>query len=73
MKPRKVLIYKWKPRALSTDKPEMIRAGEAKFLQFGIDYEELSCGAGSYTAAIIEHPNGRVESLPLCLIRFVNE
>ncbi len=45
--------------------------GEAVFHQFGVDYEELDGGPGNYTTAIIEWPDGKVESVPVEHVKFV--
>ena len=45
--------------------------GEALFHQFGVAYEELDGGPGNYTTAIVEWPDGRVESVRAEHVRFV--
>ena len=45
--------------------------GEALFHQFGVGYEELVSGHGNYTTAIVEWPDGRVESVLAEHVRFV--
>jgi len=45
--------------------------GEAVFHQFGSSYEELEHGVGIYTTAIIEWPDGRVESITPDNMQFV--
>ena len=50
-------------------KGETVR--EAVFLQFGIDCEELQGGVGHYTTAICELPDGRIESIPVNMVRFI--
>ena len=45
--------------------------GVAVFHQFGVGYEEFESGPGNYTTAIVEWPDGRVESVPVEHIRFV--
>ena len=45
--------------------------GEAVFHQFGVGYEEFESGPGNFTTAIVEWPDGRVESVPLEHVRFV--
>ena len=45
--------------------------GEAAFHQFGVGYEEFEAGPGNFTTAIVEWPDGRVESVPAEHVRFV--
>jgi hypothetical protein len=45
--------------------------GEGIFQGFGLDYEELRDGVGTYSAAIVEWPDGRMELVPLHLVRFI--
>jgi len=45
--------------------------GEALFHQFGVRYEESETGFGNYSTAIVEWPDGRVESVIVDRIRFV--
>lgn len=45
--------------------------GEATFHQFGVDYEEFETGPGNFTTAIVEWPDGRVESVAVNRVRFV--
>lgn len=42
-----------------------------KFHGFGVDYEELTTGAGQFTTAIIESINGTVDTVYLHMIQFV--
>lgn len=43
----------------------------ATFHQFGAAYEEFEAGPGNYTVAIVELPDGTVESANLYDIRFI--
>jgi hypothetical protein len=45
--------------------------GEAMFHQFGVGYEEFEAGPGNFTTAVVEWPDGRVESVPVSHIKFV--
>ena len=45
--------------------------GEATFHQFGVGYEEFEAGPGNFTTAVVEWPDGRVESVPVEHVRFV--
>ena len=51
-----------------------IETGEGVFVQYGINFEETRDG-GIYqcTSAIVEMPDGRVQNIPLHLIRFLKE
>ena len=46
--------------------------GEARFHQFGSDYEEFESGGCSYSTAIIEKNDGSVENIPVNNIRFID-
>ena len=44
----------------------------AVFHGFSTNYEEFDNGIGNYTVAIIEWPDGKVETVQADLIQFVN-
>lgn len=46
--------------------------GEALFHQFGVGYEEFESGPGNFTTAIVEWPDGQVESVVADHIKFVS-
>lgn len=48
-----------------------VEKGEAIFHGFGSDYEEFETGAGNYSAAIVEWPNGQIELVRADRVRFV--
>jgi hypothetical protein len=45
--------------------------GEGIFHAFGLDYEESSDAIMTYSAAIVEWPDGQTELVPLRLVRFI--
>jgi hypothetical protein len=45
--------------------------GKAKFLRFGLNYEELANGAGIFSTAIIKLPDGTVRNIPVENIKFI--
>jgi hypothetical protein len=47
--------------------------GEARFHCFSTDHEEYENGPGHYPAAVVEWPDGKVESVPVGHIQFINE
>lgn len=51
---------------------ELVEVGQATFHQFGCDYEEFESGAGNYSTAIIELPDGKVKNVPVTMIRFLD-
>jgi len=59
-----------KPQADGRRKLEEI--GEAVFHQFGCNFEEFESGAGNFSTAIVEWPDGRVENVPAQNIRFLD-
>ena len=50
-----------------------IETGEGLFVKYGTDFEETDGGICQYTSAIVEMPDGRVQNIPLHLIRFLKE
>lgn len=42
------------------------------FHQFGINYEELSCGVGHWTTAIVELEDGKIVTPAADMIQFIN-
>lgn len=46
------------------------KVGEVVFHCFGVEYEELPEGPGNYSVAIIEHPDGRLEGVPVSKVQF---
>ena len=68
---RKVMVSEYRQQEDREWKLE--EKGEAVFHQFGCNYEEFENGAGNYTTAIIEWPDGTVENVPVEMIRFVND
>jgi hypothetical protein len=71
MEDRKVVYYEYK-KAEKADHFEKVCAGNALFLDFGVDFEEFEYGVGTYSTAIIELPSGEVKNVPVELIVFNN-
>ena len=74
MELRKVIVSKSVRKSL--DAPPWYRydlelLGEALFHQFGVGYEDFEAGAGNFTTAIVEWPDGRVGSVPAEHVRFL--
>ena len=46
--------------------------GEAVFHQFGCNFEQFESGAGNFSTAIVEWPDGRVENIPVENVRFLD-
>lgn len=69
---RKVLVTKLIYPSGCMGRPEQVELGEATFHQFGIDYQEFSEGPGNFSIAIIEYPDGRVDSVRPERIRFLD-
>ena len=80
---RKVAVQKWEQReelvpvwpGSDITHPRKfnvkVDAGEALFHQFGVAYEEFENGPGNFSTAIIEFPDGHVESICVEMIRFL--
>ncbi len=45
--------------------------GEALFHQFGYSYEEFDSGPANFTTAVVEWPDGQIESVVADHIKFV--
>lgn len=48
------------------------QVGLATFHAFGTDYEELPQGVGNFPCAIVEWPDGKIESFPIQLVHFID-
>lgn len=68
---RKVIVQKWdlKEGQRRADKVDVC---EAVFHAWGTDYDEFEAGPGNYCAAIVEHADGQVETVPAGLIKFIS-
>jgi len=73
---RKVTVLKW-DNSLdgATGKRTYFKTpvGTAFFHKWGVGYEEFESGPGNYSAAIVEHEDGQIETVPADLIKFDNE
>ncbi|MNN69161.1 hypothetical protein D3C81_1849240 [compost metagenome] len=47
-------------------------AAEGKFHGWGVEYEEFESGPGNYSVAIVEMPDGTVQTLMPWAIRFLD-
>ena len=70
MEMRKVMVSE--NRQQEEKKWKLVEKGEAMFHQFGSNYEEFENGAGNYTTAIIEWPDGTVGNVPVQHVRFLD-
>ena len=70
MTKRRVMTYGWEWDGKNY---VPIETGEGLFEQYGQNFEETRDGTGQYTSAIVEMPDGRVQNIPLHLIRFLKE
>ena len=68
---RKVKVYKYE-QAVGKTYHHKIDDGEATFHRWGINYDELENGAGSYSTAIIERQDGSVENVEVSMIQFIS-
>ena len=48
----------------------IVEVGPVIFHEFGCNFEEFETGPGNFSTAIIEHPSGKVENVPVEMIRF---
>ena len=74
METRPVAVYEWyRPDDAAYNAPFTKRfVGDAKFHQFGVDYEQFDSGVGNFTVAIVEMYDGSVMSVPVDLIKFAD-
>ncbi len=68
---RQVKVYKYEKLHDDVHFTKLFHYG-AVFHQFGCDYEEFESGAGNYSTAIVELPDGTIKNVPVELIRFVD-
>jgi len=70
---RKVMVSRLvpQPHGRSYTSCALEPQGEALFHEFGMGCKESESGVGGHSTAIIEWPNGRVESVALDRIRFL--
>jgi hypothetical protein len=74
---RTVIVSEWKRCEIDYTNPlkptrELVPRGQAQFHAWGCEYEEFETGPGNYTVAIIEWPNGKIETVAPCCIQFVS-
>ncbi|MEV9060044.1 hypothetical protein AB0118_07380 [Klebsiella quasipneumoniae] len=50
---------------------EVVTTREGLFHQWGTDYEEFETGPGNMTVAVVEFPDGTVETFLPYLIKFI--
>jgi len=50
---------------------EKVWVGTATFHQFGLDYQDLDGGIGTFSTAIIELGDGTIKNVPVELVEFV--
>ncbi|MCC7579626.1 hypothetical protein H8V75_11885 [Enterobacter roggenkampii] len=51
---------------------ELVTTREGLFHQWGSDYEEFETGPGNMTVAVVEFPDGTVETFLPHLIKFID-
>lgn len=66
---KKVVIYKYE-RVVGQTHCDKVPDGHGMFHQWGCDYEEFENGAGNFSTAIVELPDGSVRNIPVELIVF---
>ena len=69
---RKVMVSRIERKNGVTNKWELVEKGEAVFHQFGCNFEQFETGAGNFSTAIIEWPDGRVENVEVEHVRFLD-
>lgn len=71
MSGRKVVVYEMQ-KAKGAAHWEKVCVGNGIFHQFGCDYEEFEAGAGNYTTAVVEMPDGSIKNVHVEMIVFNN-
>ena len=54
-----------------TNKVERLFMYNAKFRQFGVDFEEVGNTAGMFTTAVVEQADGTIKNVPVQNIQFM--
>jgi hypothetical protein len=69
-KMRKVMVSEHKQQP--DKKWKLEEKGEALFHAFGTNYEEFETGAGNFSTAIVEWPDGTISNVPVEHVRFLD-
>jgi len=69
---RKVEYSEWRKLPGDTHHTKVL-AGFGDFHQFGCNYEEFENGAGNFTTAIIELPDGTMVNQPVEMVKFLDK
>lgn len=69
---RKAILKKWVAGADFGKPGRWSDVGPVLFHEFGCDFTEFETGAGNFSTALVEHPDGQMENVPVELIRFVD-
>jgi hypothetical protein len=67
---RRVIVFKWEKDEKGISK--LVEKEEAYFHAFGVDYDEFESGPGNFSTAIVEWSDGKVESVFVNHIRFID-
>ena len=70
MKTRPVTVFEYK--RIPSRGLEKVEKCEGTFHEFGVAYEEFENGAGNYSIAIVELPNGEIINPAVELIRLIS-
>ena len=72
MKTRPVTVFEYErlPSGVFKHPLNRVEKCEGTFHEFGVCYEEFETGAGNFSIAIVELPNGEIINPPVELIRF---
>ena len=69
---RMVEIYKFE-RLKGNTKFDKVFDVSGKFIQYGVDYEELENGPGCFSTAIVEMADGTVKNVNVGMIKFTDK
>jgi len=70
----RVKIFKFE-RRLEEGKSflEKVENGYGAFCAWGLDYEEMDNGVGTYSTAIVKRDDGTIENVPVGMVQFLSD
>jgi hypothetical protein len=52
---------------------ERVDVGCVRFHEFGVNYDQRDDGLGAFSSAIVEHPDGTLENVPVEMLQFIRD
>ncbi len=69
---RRVMVFEMKLVEGRHTGYSRVEKGEARFHQWGLNYEDSENGPGNYSTAIVEFDDGTVDNVPAELVQFLD-